>query len=531
MRAITSCSGQDLVDMFNCAAVWLDTNVPHINSLNVFPVPDGDTGINMSLTMRSAMAEASVVSKGTASEVIRAISHGALMGARGNSGVILSQILRGLTVPLNGKARLEVDDFVTGLEAGSALAYKAVSHPVEGTILTVIRESAQAAKQVADKSDFGKVIETLVGTARDSVARTPQLLDTLREAGVVDAGGLGLYILFEGFQKYLKGEKVQTGVSASLPTGAAGAHGDEIAYGYCTEFVIEGSNLDLVSIRKHLENIGESVMVVKHDDIVRAHVHTFDPGAALGYAASLGALKQVKVQDMDKQHKDLAELSSKPAVDIATVAVVQGDGMQEVFRSLGVTAIVHGGQTMNPSTQDLLEAVQVVPSDKVVILPNNHNVILTAEQVVPLTGKMVSVVPTETMPQGIAALLALSNAADFADNFLAMKEAASEVITVEVTKAVRDAAYGDLSVKKGQDIALIDNDLVAAGDGMVALMEALVLKIDLSDREVVTIYYGADVKSREPAAIVKLIRKKYPHLEVESVYGGQPHYRYIVSVE
>jgi len=517
--------------MFNCAAVWLDTNVPHINSLNVFPVPDGDTGINMSLTMRSAMAEASAVCNGTASEVIRAISHGALMGARGNSGVILSQILRGLTVPLNGKARLEVGDFVTGLEMGSSLAYKAVSHPVEGTMLTVIRESAQAAKQVADKSDFRKVIETIVSTAKDSVDRTPMLLDTLREAGVVDAGGLGLYVIFEGFQKYLKGEKIEAGAAAPEPTNAAGAHGDEIAYGYCTEFVIEGSNLDLVPIRKHLESIGESVMVVKHDDIVRAHVHTFDPGAALGYAASLGALKQVKVQDMDKQHKDLAELSAKPAVDIATVAVVQGDGMQEVFRSLGVTAIVPGGQTMNPSTQDLLEAVQVVPSDKVVLLPNNHNVILTAEQGVPLTGKMVTVVPTETMPQGIAALLALSNNVDFRTNFMSMKEAASNVITVEVTKAVRDAAYGDLSVKKGQDIALIDNDLVAAGDGMVALMEALVLKIDLSDREVVTIYYGADVKSREPAAIVKLIRKKYPHLEVESVYGGQPHYRYIVSVE
>lgn len=531
MKAITSCSGRDLVEMFNCAAIWLDTNVSYINALNVFPVPDGDTGINMSLTMRSAVSEASQVNGGTASEVIRAISHGALMGARGNSGVILSQILRGFTVPLNGKTQLDACDFVTGLEMGSSLAYKAVSRPVEGTILTVIRESAQAAKQLADKSDFQKIIETIVNTARDSVERTPQLLDTLRDAGVVDAGGLGLYVIFEGFQKYLNGEKIEAGVSLPEPKNAAGAHGDEIAYGYCTEFVIEGYNLDIALIRRHLENIGESVMVVKQENVVRAHVHTFDPSAALGYASSLGTLRQVKVQDMDKQHRDLSELSSKPVVDIATVAVVQGDGMQEVFRSLGVTAIVPGGQTMNPSTQDLLEAVQAVPSDKVVILPNNHNVILTAEQVVPLTGKMVAVVPTETMPQGIAALLALNNVADFADNFLAMKEAASTVITVEVTKAVRDAAYGDLSVKKGQDIALIDNDLVAAGDGMMALMEALVLKIDLSNREVVTIYYGTDVKSREPAAIVKLIRKKYPHLEVESVYGGQPHYSYIVSVE
>ncbi|MFA5375122.1 MAG: DAK2 domain-containing protein [Dehalococcoidia bacterium] len=531
MRAITSCSGQDLVDMFNCAAVWLDTNVPYINSLNVFPVPDGDTGINMSLTMRSAISEASAFGNGTASEVIRAISHGALMGARGNSGVILSQILRGLTVPINGKSRLEVCDFVSGLEAGSSLAYKAVSHPVEGTILTVIRESAQAAKQVVDKSDFKKVIETLVNTARDSVDRTPQLLDTLREAGVVDAGGLGLYVIFEGFQKYLKGEKIEAGAAATEPTNAAGAHGDEIAYGYCTEFVIEGSNLDIVPIRKHLENIGESVMVVKHDDIVRAHVHTFDPGAALGYAASLGALKQVKVQDMDKQHKDLAELSSKPVVDIATVAVVQGEGMQKVFHSLGVTAIVPGGQTMNPSTQELLDAVQAVPSDKVVLLPNNHNIILTAEQVAPLTRKMLAIVPTETVPQGIAALIALNNGVDFRTNFISMKEAASNVLTIEVTKAVRDTSYGEISVEKGQNIALLDGDLIAAGDDIMSLMEAVFPQVDLSDREVVTIYHGADVEGSDPAAVAQSIRDKYPHLEVESVYGGQPHYSYIISVE
>jgi len=531
MKAITSCSGRDLVDMFNCAAVWLDTNAPHINSLNLFPVPDGDTGINMSLTMRSAVAEASQVNSGSASDVIRAISHGALMGARGNSGVILSQILRGFAVPLNGKAKLDAYDFVAGLEAGSSLAYKAVSHPVEGTILTVIRESAEAAKQVADKGDFKRVVETIVSTAKDSVDRTPQLLATLREAGVVDAGGLGLYVIFEGFQKYLNGEKVDAGASVPEPTNAAGAHGDEIAYGYCTEFVIEGPNLDAVPIRRHLESIGESVMVVKHDDIVRAHVHTFDPGAALGYAASLGTLRQVKVQDMDKQHKDLTELTSKPALDIATVAVVQGDGMQEVFRSLGITAIVPGGQTMNPSTQELLEAVQKAPSDKVIIMPNNPNIILTAEQVVPLTKKMVAIVPTETVPQGIAALLALNNAADFRTNFIAMKEAASNVCTIEVTKAVRDTVYGDLSVKEGQSIALLDNDLVAAGDDIPSLMKAVYLKLDLSEREVITIYYGADVDSSEPAAIVQYIRDKYPHLEVESVYGGQPHYSYIISVE
>ncbi|MEA1959551.1 MAG: DAK2 domain-containing protein [Chloroflexota bacterium] len=533
MKTIKSCSGRDLVDMFSCAAVWLERNVPHINSLNVFPVPDGDTGINMSLTMRSAVAEASQVIDGTASDVIRAISHGALMGARGNSGVILSQILRGLTVPLDGKARLEPVDLVTGLSVGSSLAYKAVSHPVEGTILTVVREAAEAAQEVAEAGDICKVVETITSMAKDSVARTPLLLDTLREAGVVDAGGLGLYVIFEGFLRYLRGEKDDSDIRMPLPVEQAAAcvRGEEISYGYCTEFVIEGPGLDPGPLREHLETIGESVMVVKHDDLVRAHVHTFDPGAAIGYATTLGTLRQVKIQDMDEQHRDLIEISTKSAVDIATVAVVQGDGIEEVFRSLGATAIVLGGQTMNPSTQELLEVVESVPSDKVILLPNNSNIVLSAEQVTALTEKRLAIVPTETMAQGVAALLALNNGADFGTNVVSMREAMESVRTIEITTAVRDAAYGDLRVKEGQTIALLDGELTAADDDVTLLVNRALSQLDLSNSEVITVYHGADVDGVEAAGIADEIRRRYAHLEVESIYGGQPHYSYIISVE
>ena len=532
MKAKKSFSGRDLIELFSSSASWLDKNVPHLNSLNVFPVPDGDTGINMSLTMHSAVAEAALLDKGTASEVLRAISHGALMGARGNSGVILSQILRGLTVPLDGKARLSTGDLVSGLEAGSSMAYKAMSHPVEGTILTVMREAAEAAKRVADTNDMNAIIEAITISARDSVARTPELLDTLREAGVVDAGGLGLYVIFEGFLKHLRGEMDEAEAGATFTSmPAADFHGSEAAYGYCTEFVIEGSALDPGAIRERLEALGKSVMVVKQDDLIKAHVHTFDPTTAVVYATSLGTLRQVKVQDMDKQHRDLLHVGTKSAVKIATVAVVQGEGMEEVFHGLGVNAIVSGGQTMNPSTQELLDAVESAPADKVILLPNNANIVMAAEQAIALTKKTLAIVPTKTIPQGVAALLALNNEADFAANVASMKEAIANIHTIEMTRAVRDAVHGSLTVKEGQAIALLDGELVAANGNDPALIADVLAKLDLSTREVVTIYYGAGVEADEAAGIAEAIHTKYAHLEVESIYGGQPYYSYILSVE
>jgi len=533
MRVIDSCSGQDLVEMFGSATVWLERNADHINSLNIFPVPDGDTGINMLLTMRSAVAEASRATEESASAVARAIAHGALMGARGNSGVILSQILRGLAVTLDEKDRLEGGDLVAGLLAGSSLAYKAVSHPVEGTILTVVREASVAAQGASATNDLCAIMETTASAAKDTVARTPSLLAVLREAGVVDAGGLGLYVIFEGFLRYLRGETDEFEIPAPVSAGQVGASvsAAEQTYGYCTEFIIEGRDLKPNKIREQLEIMGQSVLVVEDENLVRAHVHTFDPGAALSYATSLGTLRQVNVQNIDEQHEEFIAHERPPQIEIATVAVASGEGMEDVFRSLGVTAVASGGQTMNPSTEELLRAVESVPSDRVILLPNNPNIVLAAKQACVLSAKRVMIVPAETIPQGVAALLAFSNESDLEANVAAMKVAISAVRTVEVTTAVRSAKLGDLAMKDGQAIAFLDGELVRVGDWIPQLVNEVLSQIDLSQCEVVTIYYGADTEGAEADGIAEALRQEYPHLEIEAIHAGQPHYNYIISVE
>ena len=521
-----------MVGMFTAAVVCLENSASELNSLNVFPVPDGDTGTNMLLTMRSALAEASRCSDGSASDVARAVAHGALMGARGNSGVILSQILHGLASKLDGKDRLAGGDLVTGLTEGSSLAYRAVSNPVEGTILTVIRESSDAARAASVSNDIQDILDATVTAARDSVSRTPSLLPVLKEAGVVDAGGLGLYIILEGFLRYLRGEMnerydVSRYVPVDMPTMAS----EEPLYGYCTEFMIEGQGLKLEDIRARLEKIGESVIVVGDENAVRVHFHCPDPGPAITYAASLGRLHQVKIDDMDEQHEEFVAAKRAPAVDIAIVGVVSGEGLTEVFHSLGAIAVVPGGQTMNPSIEELLHAVEVAPSDKVILLPNNANIVLGAEQVRGLSAKRVEIVPTETIPQGVSALLAFSQDADMESNVEAMEAARLGVRTVEVTTAVRPASIGDFSMKKGQAVGFLDGELVAVGDSVRDLVAEMLGGMDLGESEIVTIYYGADTEAGEAEGVAEMLRRKHPNLEVEVIPGGEPHYHYIVSVE
>ena len=521
-----------MTDMFAAATVWLERNVAEINSLNVFPVPDGDTGTNMLLTMRSAIAEAACSPKESASAVAQAIAHGALMGARGNSGVILSQILRGLALRLDDKESLEGSDLVAALVEGTSLAYKAVSRPVEGTILTVVREASAAAEEASSTSEsLPAVMEVTVNAARDSLARTPSLLPVLREAGVVDAGGLGLCVIFEGAFRFLRGE-VEEGYQALEPISVSKARMPvaEPSYGYCTEFMIEGETLSLDQIREKMEAIGESVLVVGDENTARVHVHTFDPGDAIGYATSLGTLHQVKVQNMDEQHEDFLTMQRPSPVPIATVAVVSGEGLSEVFRSLGITAIVPGGETMNPSTEELLQAVEAVPSDKVTLLPNNPNIVLAAEQARGLATKEVAVVPTESIPQGIAALLAFNYEADFEANVRAMERAKTTVRTVEATRAVRKARFGDLVMAKGQPIGFLDGELVAVGNSISQVVSDVLDQTDLEGSEIITLFYGADTEGAEAEQLAKTLRQKYPMLEVEVLHGGQPHYNYIVSV-
>jgi hypothetical protein len=442
------------------------------------------------------------------------------------------------------KESFNYSDLANALLQASVMAYKGLSNPVEGTILTVIREAASAAETQASSSnnDCISIMEAVVSAAGESVANTPTLLPVLREAGVVDAGGQGLYTLLEGALRYLKGEgeqmqfrKPQIIVSsipltARLPQMVAA---DEEPYGYCTEFMLKGKRFALDKIRASLEKKGQSLIVVGDDSTIRVHIHTLNPGSVIRYATSLGTIHQVSIRNMDEQHQDYLEMQKErmPAVDIAVVAVIFGDGLTDVFRSLGATAIVPGGQTMNPSTKDLLQAVESVASDKVIILPNNRNIVPAANQVQSLTEKSIAIVPTETIPQGVAALLAFDYEAELEANTQLMNKARSQVKTIEVTRAVRSTQLNGLSIRKKQAIGLLDGELLAAGNNTIDILNKMLTKLDLTKTEVVTIYYGADTELAEAEQISVSVREQHPHLQVEVVRGGQPHYNYIISIE
>jgi len=544
MKQTDCLGGQDLRDMFAAATGWLEKSAPDIDALNVFPVPDGDCGTNMLLTMRSCIEEAYRAPDRSASAVSQAMARGALMGARGNSGVILSQIWRGLAQGLAEKESFNYSDLANALLQASVMAYKGLSNPVEGTILTVIREAASAAETQASSgsNDCISIMEAVVSAAGESVANTPTLLPVLREAGVVDAGGQGLYTLLEGALRYLKGEgeqmqfrKPQIIVSniplaTRLPQMVAA---DEEPYGYCTEFMLKGKRLAPDKVSASLEKKGQSLIVVGDDSTIRVHIHTLDPGSVIRYATSLGTMHQVSIRNMDEQHQDYLEMQKErmPAVDTAIVAVISGDGLTDVFRSLGATAIVSGGQTMNPSTKDLLQAVESVASDKVIILPNNRNIVPAANQVQSLTEKSIAVVPTETIPQGVAALLAFDYEADLEANTQLMNRSRSQVKTIEVTRAVRSTQLNGLNIKKKQAIGLLDGELLAAGNNTIDILNKMLAKLDLTKNEIITIYYGADTELTEAEQVSASIGERHPQLQVEVVRGGQPHYNYIISIE
>ena len=543
MKQVNTIGGQDLREMFAAAAGWLEKSSAEIDALNVFPVPDGDTGTNMWLTMRSTIEEAYRAPDHSAAAVAQAMAKGALMGARGNSGVILSQILRGLAQSLAEKETFTAVDLAGALQQSAATAYNGLINPVEGTMLTVIKDVAAAAQaQVSgDGDDLIPLMEAVVDAAGESVANTPNLLQVLREAGVVDAGGQGLYTLLEGALRYLRGEVEQMRFrkpqiivgnvhATKLPEMIAA---DEEPYGYCTEFLLKGEKIDLGKIKKKLEKKGESLIVVGDEAAARIHIHTLDPGEVLTYAADLGTMHQVSVRNMDEQHQDYLEMQKEktPAVDTGIIAVVAGDGLTEVFTSLGASAVVPGGQTMNPSTKDLLQAVERVASDKIIILPNNKNIVATANQVQSLTEKTIAVVPTKTIPQGVAALLAFDYEANLETNTQLMHKAVAAVKSIEITRAVRATRLGGLEIKKKQPIGFLEGDLVAVGDSTTDVLDQVLARLDLEKAEVITIYCGADAETAEAEQVSGSIREKYPQLQIEVIQGGQPHYDYIVSVE
>ncbi len=545
MRSISTCTGREFKDMFSAGSSWLEKSVPDVNAINVFPVPDGDTGTNMLLTMRSTLEEADRASINSVSDVAKAMAQGALMGARGNSGVILSQFFRGLAKGLDGKDAINGSDFAIALVEASHAAYKGLSQPAEGTILTVIRDASAAAEAYTKShpDNLAAVMEIAVNEAKESVARTPLLLPVLREAGVVDAGGQGLYVLLEGALRFLKGETEEMEyhkpqlVAASLPASTklpSMPIEQEEPYGYCTNFLLVGQKLNPDKIRKRLETNGQSVVVAGDSNNVRVHIHTYDPGVILRYATSLGTLHHIQIQNMDDQHEGFVEMQQErqPSIDIAVIAIASGDGMSEVFKSLGATAVVAGGQTMNPSVREVLQAVESVPSERVIILPNNKNIILTASQVEQLTPKKIAVIPTRTVPQGVAALLSFNFEGNLEENSQSMEEAMNMVKTVEVTRSVRTTKINGLNIKEGQAIGVIDDkDLVSAGDDISDVLFETLDKAGIKSSEVVTLYYGQDIEEKQAEEVSQKIQDKYAGKQIEMVSGGQPHYHYIVSLE
>jgi len=556
-RRISVFDGQDLKKALLAGAAWLEEHREAINALNVFPVPDGDTGSNMSATMQAAIRGIAESNETSASVIAAKLAHGALMGARGNSGVILSQTLRGVAQGLENKKTFAAPDLAVALEEASRLAYRAVLKPVEGTILTVVRESAEAAKISAERGDdlVGQMQEVVIA-ARMSVARTPDLLPTLKQAGVVDSGGQGFCTILEGIWRYIRGEAVYPGAAgAAALSAAAPASLEEHAkkgrvtieeeFGYEVVFLLRGENLDLDRIRQTIIEMGGVSTVVAGDEkILKVHTHVPWPGKILDYGVSLGSLLDVNIENLQEQSLIYAAESeaehaadsenykaSSLTPDLATIAVVSGAGFEKVFQSLGVSAIVPGGQTMNPSTEELLAAVNAVDARQVIILPNNGNVILTARQVGNLTDKEVYVVPSDTMPQGIAALLACNFEADYATNCHIMTEGATNTQTAEITTAVRTVYIGGVRVREGDFIGLINGNLAVAGQNIDDVICDTLQRMHIDRYEILTLYYGEDVTAQEAQETAKRIKGQYSHIEIEVVDGGQPYYAYILSVE
>ncbi len=569
-KHISVMNGQDLKRTVMAGHAWLEQHREAINALNVFPVPDGDTGTNMSLTMRAATKEIADSNETSASLIAERLSRGALMGARGNSGVILSQILRGLSMGLEQKATFTAQDFASAMQDASKLAYRAVIKPVEGTILTVVRECAETAQQsAAMENDMATLFGDVVTAARAAVAKTPDLLPTLKQAGVVDAGGQGLTYILEGMWRYMRGESVQL-THGELADERAGVQKGNVEieeeFGYEVVFLLHGDNLDVESIRGTITTMGGVSTVVAGDSrLLKVHTHTATPGKILDYGVSLGSLQDINIENLQEQSLRYAADSARergvvasangaspsgtsntgtavaappglspPAReigDVASVAVASGEGWVKVFESLGVAGIVPGGQTMNPSTQELLEVVEACPASKVILLPNNGNVILTARQVPQLASKQVHVVPSDSLPQGIAALLAFNFEADFASNCQSMDGAIQRVQVAEITQAVRAVQIDGINVTQGDVIGLVNGRLVTAGTDLTSVALETCNRMQVDQRELITVYYGADVTGPEANLMAQRIKEQFPAQEIEVVHGGQPFYAYIISAE
>ena len=554
MVATKSINVEMLAKMFLAGAQNIESKKEYINELNVFPVPDGDTGTNMSMTIMSAAKEVTAISELNLTSLAKAISSGSLRGARGNSGVILSQLLRGFTKSIREEEVLDVPAFARASVRAKETAYKAVMRPKEGTILTVARGIADKAVELSEVTDdleefFGKVIEE--GEA--VLAQTPDMLPVLKEAGVVDSGGQGLIEVLKGAYDAFLGKEVdytaiEPGTSSSATKVNTEAAAD-IKFGYCTEFIIllekEFTEKDEVAFKAYLESIGDSIVCVADDDVVKVHVHTNDPGLAIQKALTFGQLSKMKIDNMREEHqekliKDAEKLAAQQAQEkkeqpqkkYGFIAVSVGEGMNDIFTELGVDHIITGGQTMNPSTEDMLNAIEAVNAEHIYILPNNKNIIMAANQTRDLTeNKEIIVIPTKTVPQGIAAVINFSAEAEVQENEETMLEAIGNVKTGQVTYAVRDTHIDDKDIHEGDIMGIGDDGILAVGPSIDGTTKEMLEHLVDDDSELISIYYGEDVSEEDAEKLIAEIEELYPEQDVDAHRGGQPIYYYILAVE
>ena len=539
--------GQSLKKMIEAGLTWLRTNQQTVNALNVFPVPDGDTGINMVLTMQAAFDEIAMSPERNFGTVAHALAHGALMGARGNSGVILSQLWRGFARGVDHIETLDGAALVRGLVQARDTAYKGVVRPVEGTILTVAKDmAAEAEKTLKETADPIEILARTLEAAAESVERTPELLAELKKAGVVDAGGKGLFFLLEGILRYIDGLSLETAVTSVQPLSQMNLEDtlETIEPGQDYEVVVDFrpfSALDLERFYSDLEDMGTSIQVGEGDGIYRMHIHVpqekrYEP---IDYTMKLGTITKVAIENLIDQMAEIerkargAQLVLTPVEpgQIAVVAVSPGPGISRVFASLGVAAIVAGGQTMNPSTQDIIQAFENLPTEKIIILPNNKNIILAAQAAAELTVKQTAVIPSHNVPEGLAAMMHLTPDGDFDSITQEMTEALQEVQTGEITTAIRSVEIDGINVREGEIIALLNRKLVFSATDLEEAVLGLLEKANARDYELITLFYGADVSKHEANHIGDAIRAAYPDQEVELQDGGQPHYQFIISIE
>ncbi len=540
--------GRALRRVADTGLYWLRTNQQLVNSLNVFPVPDGDTGTNMVLTMQAAMDETEGVSERSIGDIAHAIAHGALMGARGNSGVILSQLWRGFARALDGQEMMDVETLAKALDEARETAYKGVVRPVEGTILTVSKDIALAAQTAIDEgvqSAF-EVLERIVQAADESVERTPELLPVLKEAGVVDSGGMGLFFLFEGILRAVSRLPLDQPLTAVQPLSALNLDraSEAIEPGQDWEVIVDfrpNAPLQVNEFYEDLDKMGTSIQVGEGEGLYRMHIHVPDElrFRPIEYIDQLGTISNVSIENLmeqmtyqtTQQQMHSIPLESVEPGQIAIVAVVPGLGIARVFASLGVAALVEGGQTMNPSTEEIIHSFENLPTDKVIILPNNKNIIMAAKQATELTVKKVAVIPSVSIPQGICAMFALDREASFENTAEAMKSALNDIQSAELTIATRSVEIDGVQVEQGQVIGLLDGHLACASDNLEeALLETL-MKANVEQSELITLYYGADLTSLQASQFAENLRQRWPEQEVEVIEGGQHHYHLIVSIE